>query len=120
MKIEHYSFGTITINGRTYNSDVIIYPDKVNSSWWRKAGHNLEVSDLRDVIDAGPQVLVIGTGAMGLMRVPKETILHLESKSIEVHVEQTGRAVELFNILRSEVRHGGKERTIIAALHLTC
>lgn len=113
MNIEHYSFGRITIDGKTYTSDVIIYPDKINASWWRKAGHNLEVVDLIDVISAKPEVLVIGTGATGLMKVPKETISHLESKSIEVHVTRTEKAVELFNKFQ-------KDKKVIAALHLTC
>jgi hypothetical protein len=113
MKIEHYSFGKITIEGKTYTSDVIIYPEKVNASWWRKEGHNLQVVDLTDVIDANPQILVIGTGATGLMRVPKETISHLQSKGIEVHVARTGEAVEIFNKLQ-------KDKIVIAAFHLTC
>ena len=113
MNIEHYSFGRITIDGKTYTSDVVICPDKVNASWWRKAGHNLEVADLAEVIIANPEVLVIGTGATGLMKVPKETISHLESKGIEVHIERTEKAVELFNKLQ-------KDKKVIAALHLTC
>jgi hypothetical protein len=113
MKIEHYSFGKITIEGKTYTSDMIIYPGKVNASWWRKQGHNLEIADLVDVLAAQPEVLVVGTGAMGLMKVPKETISHLESKGIEVHVVRTGEAVELFNKLQ-------KDKIVIAAFHLTC
>ena len=113
MKIEHYSFGKITIEGMTYTSDVIIYPEKVNASWWRKEGHNLQVVDLMDVINVNPQILVIGTGATGLMRVPKDTISHLQSKGIEVHVARTGEAVEIFNKLQ-------KDKIVIAAFHLTC
>ena len=113
MKIESYSFGNITIDGRTYTSDVIIYPERVDSSWWRKEGHNLNIVDLNNVIKAGPDVLVVGTGSSGLMKVPKETISHLESKGIEVHVALTARAVELFNKLQSN-------RKVIAAFHLTC
>jgi hypothetical protein len=113
MKIEHYSFGKITIEGTTYTSDVIIYPEKVNASWWRKEGHNLQVVDLMDVINANPQILVIGTGATGLMRVPKDTISHLESNGIEVHVARTGEAVEIFNKLQ-------QDKVAIAAFHLTC
>lgn len=113
MKIEHYSFGRITIDGKAYTSDVIIYPNKVNASWWRKEGHFLQVVDLTEVIITKPEVLIIGTGATGLMKVPKETILHLESKGIEVHVTRTEKAVELFNKFQS-----GK--VVVAALHLTC
>ena len=113
MKIEHYSFGKITINGKTYTSDVIIYPGRVDSSWWRKEGHNLDIVDLTDVINAKPEVLIVGTGSSGLMKVPKDTISYLESKGIEVHAALTEKAVELFNKLQ-------KDKIIIAALHLTC
>ena len=54
MKIEHYSFGNITIDGQTYTSDVIIYPERVDASWWRKEGHNLQIEDLAGVIKAEP------------------------------------------------------------------
>jgi hypothetical protein len=113
MKVEHYSFGNITIDGQTYSSDVIIYPESVDSSWWRKQGHNLQIEDLAGVIKAEPAVVIIGTGYFGLMKVPKETVLDLEAKGIMVYVERTGKAVELFNELQ-------KNKTVIAALHLTC
>ena len=113
MKVEHYSFGNITIDGQTYTSDVIIYPERVDSSWWRKQGHNLQIEDLAGVITAEPGVVIIGTGYFGLMKVPKETVSHLEAKGIMVYVERTGKAVELFNELQ-------KNKTVIAALHLTC
>lgn len=113
MKIEHYFFGKITIEGKIYTSDVIIYPEKVNASWWRKQGHNLEIDDLVDILSAEPEVIVVGTGAIGMMKVPKETIAHLESKGIEVHVARTGEAVEIFNKLQ-------KDKVAIAAFHLTC
>lgn len=113
MKIDHYSFGKITIDGKTYTSDVIIYPDKVNASWWRKEGHSLYVEDLKEVLNAKPQVLVIGAGSFGVMKVPKETIYNLEANGIEVHIAKTGEAVELYNKLR-------RNRVVIAAFHLTC
>jgi hypothetical protein len=114
MKIEHYSFGNITIDGKTYTSDVIIYPGRIDSSWWRKEGHKLQIADLNDVINAKPEVLVVGTGYSGAMAVPKETISYLESKGMKVYVERTAKAVELFNELQK------KGKIVIAALHLTC
>ena len=113
MKIEHYSFGKITIDGETYTSDVIIYPERVDSSWWRKEGHTLNIEDLQDVVNADPAVVVIGTGFFGIMKVPKETVAYLESKGIEVHAARTGKAVEIFNALQ-------KDKKVIAAFHLTC
>lgn len=113
MKITDYSFGRITVGGQTYTSDVIIYPDRVNSSWWRKEGHLLQADDLSDIIKAELPVLIVGTGAYGVMKVPGSTIDHLRSRDIEVYVEKTARAVELFNKI-------SENRPSIAALHLTC
>jgi hypothetical protein len=113
MKIEHYSFGRVIIDGNTYTSDVIIYPDKVDSSWWRKQGHSLHVDDLKDVIAEKPELLIVGTGNSGVMVVPQETISYLKSKGIEVNIARTDEAVKLFNKFQ-------KEKRAIAALHLTC
>lgn len=113
MKIDHYSFGTIVINGKTYTSDVIIYPDSVDSSWWRKEGHYLQPVDLDKAVSKKPDVLIIGTGYSGVMVVPEETILFIKSKGVEILVERTEKAVELYNNL-------SKTRKVVAAFHLTC
>lgn len=90
--IETYSFGNITIDGKTYTSDVIIYPDKINDSWWRKSGHLLQIEDLTDVILYNPEILIIGTGAHGLMKILDKTKKFLESKGIELIIAETKRA----------------------------
>lgn len=113
MRIEHYPFGKIVIDGKTYTSDVIIYPARVDSSWWRKEGHYLQAADMADIIRAMPEMLIIGTGFSGVMTVPEETARFVRSKGIEIRIERTGKAVELFNSM-------DKDRTIVAALHLTC
>ena len=116
MKINDYSFGKITVDNKTYTSDVVMYPDKVDSKWWRKEGHYLQPADLTDIINAKPDILIIGTGASGVMKVPEETLKFVKSKGIEVHTDITSRAVGLFNKLVSEKPN----KKIIAALHLTC
>ena len=113
MEITHYSFGRIVIDGQTYTSDVIIFPDYVDSLWWRKEGHLLQIADLKDIVAAKLSVLIIGTGFYGTMRVPKETFKHLKSNKIEVYVENTQQAVKLYNEISSQ-------KPMVAALHLTC
>ena len=113
MHIDGYVFGRIIIDGKTYTTDVIIYTDRVDSSWWRKEGHYLNKEDLPGIVKAKPDILVIGTGNMGVMQVPESTIKYFEKQGIEVHVEKTGKAVEMFNSMPA-----GKK--VIGALHLTC
>lgn len=114
MNVDAYDFGTIRVAGATYTSDVIIMPDNVKDSWWRREGHSLHIDDLAEVIKAKPDVLVIGTGYYGRMKVPADTQSYLESKGIEVRSAKTGKAVKEFNELQRRI---GK---VIAALHLTC
>jgi hypothetical protein len=113
MHIDDYKFGTIIIDGKTYTSDVIVYAEKVDASWWRKEGHYLQKEDLRDVLAASPDIVIIGTGNWGVMEVPKATIDFLESKGIKAYAERTAKAVELFN-------SQPKGKKVIGAFHLTC
>lgn len=114
MTVDSYVFGTICIDGETYNADVIIYPDHVLSPWWRAEGHNLSLTDLRTVVESPPEILVIGTGYYGRMRVPAETLEALQKQGIETHVYRTHEAVAEFNRLLE------KDADIVAAFHLTC
>ncbi len=114
MRIDHYSFGEIIVNGKKYTSDLIIYPDKIAANWWRKEGHKLHYEDIIDVIEYKPEILIIGTGAMGAMKVPKDLINKIEEMGIKVIVKRTSDACDEFNKLIAE----GKR--VVAALHLTC
>ncbi len=113
MKIESYSFGRITVDNKTFTSDVIIYPDRVNSKWWRKEGHLLQLEDISGVIEERPDIMIIGTGYSGVMRVPEETISELSKKGIKVYTEKTIKAVKLYN-------ESDKSKKVVAAFHLTC
>lgn len=114
MKIDSYSFGRIVIAGIAYASDVIIYENRVDASWWRKEGHKLHPEDLTEALKDKPDILILGTGYSGVMMVPKKTIEYIAARGVDVKVERTGKAVDLFNALQ------GKKKSVIAALHLTC
>jgi hypothetical protein len=112
--IDSCDFGRIVIDGRRYTSDVIVFPDRVRNSWWRKEGHRLHVEDIEGALqEEKPEVLVVGTGYSGLMKVLPETENYLKSKGIELIVQSTREACKTFNRLV-------KSKRVIAALHLTC
>ena len=114
MQITDYQFGKIRIDGDTYTSDVILFPDKVDDHWWRQQGHRLQIEDLQNVIDYQPEALVIGTGYFGRMTVPKETQLFLQDHGIKLTFAPTSKAIKEFNELQKTCAK------IVAALHLTC
>ena len=114
MEIDHYTFGRIGVSGREYDADIIIFPDHVQERWWRRQGHRLAQEDLETVIANAPQLLVIGTGYYGRMKVPEETLATLQAEGIEARVSKTSEAVAEFNRLQRDCAR------IAAALHLTC
>ncbi|MFH1313567.1 MAG: MTH938/NDUFAF3 family protein [Candidatus Eisenbacteria bacterium] len=69
MRIEAYDFGTITVDGRIFTKDLRIIAGKVVPDWWRIEGHMLLPPDIDDILTAEPEVLVIGTGDPGMMKV---------------------------------------------------
>jgi hypothetical protein len=115
MTIERYDFGRITIDGQTFEHDVIIHPGRVEDGWRRRDGHILEVDDLKAVWPSRPEVLVIGTGYHGRMRVPPETRDFIAERGIILHAAPTREAVTLFNRLLKQ-----KDGRVVAALHITC
>jgi hypothetical protein len=86
MMIDFYDFGQIIINGKRHSRDLFFFPDRIETNWWRKEGQRLHVEDLEKVLEAKPQVLVVGTGYYGEMTVPPETRELVESEGIELIV----------------------------------
>lgn len=111
--IESCSFGQICVRGTTYRADLIIFPDRILSNWWRTEGHALHMEDLEEVMREKPEVLIIGTGQAGVMAVPRDVIRNLEKAGMRVIVKKTPEACETYNQLQDREK-------VAAALHLTC
>jgi hypothetical protein len=111
--IQDYRFGHMTVDGETHARDLILLPERVVADWWRKEGHRLAVEDLQEVLDAAPEVLVVGTGSYGLMKIPDETRQAVEAAGIELRAARTDEAWQTYNDLRERRRTAG-------AFHLTC
>lgn len=114
MHIDAYEFGRIVIDGAEYLQDVIILPDRVQGSWWRREGHLLHIEDLDSLLQSPPEVLIIGQGFSGFMQVPGEVVEALEEQGIAVHVASSREAVALYNSLAADTAG------LAAAIHLTC
>jgi hypothetical protein len=112
-RIQDYRFGFIIIDGQSYSSDVIVHPQGVEPGWWRAQGHILGLADLKPILDRSPEIVVVGTGASGMLVVPEETLGEIRRRNIRSVVEGTERACQIYNELSPLGR-------TVAALHLTC
>lgn len=113
MSIEDYDFGWIKIDGKIYENDLIIFPDRIFTNWWREEGHYLKESDIFEVFLEKPEVLIIGTGADGVMKVDEGIIKKAKELNIKLVIENTYIAIKKFNEL-------SKTKKTIGAFHLTC
>lgn len=114
--IESYEFGSIVINGKKYTKDLMIFPEKIFDNWWRKEGHVLNVDDLMEILKqkTKPEILVVGTGYYGIMKISPEVNEVLKSQAIELIAQPTKEACQTFNKLL------GTNKRVVGAFHLTC
>ncbi len=113
-KIDTSAFGFIVIDGKTYRSDLILYPDgRVDDAWWRKRGHSLSFDDIGVIVESRPEVIIVGTGVNGLLKPASGLAETLAEKGIEFIPLPNRKAVACFNELSSKKRVG-------ACFHLTC
>jgi len=111
-RLEDYSFGRLTVDGKQHTRDLIVLPDRVVSDWWRREGHLLAMEDLDGVLDELPERLMLGVGARSQLRPDPAVIAELEQRGVQVECMPTDAAVRRYGEL--------DERTTAAALHLTC
>ncbi|MBZ5514824.1 MAG: hypothetical protein LAN62_08265 [Acidobacteriia bacterium] len=116
MRFEDFSFGSIRIDGVTYEYDVVIDGGEIRkrkkkpSKQYRDAfGHTPLSNDER--IPWKCRRLVIGTGAHGALPVMKEVQAEAERRKVELLILPTAQAIE---ILR------GSPAETNAILHITC
>ena len=114
MHLDNYDMGRIEIDGRRYETDLLIVGGKVDPSWWRQTSHVLAVEDLTAVTAARAKTLIVGKGKYGKLDIPSETRTYLAAQGIELEDYDTARACERFNELSQTTGD------VAAALHLTC
>jgi hypothetical protein len=113
MHIDSYNFGHIVIDGVSYRQDLLIWPGRIKTDWWRQESHLLRLDDVTEALAANPEVLVVGKGDTGNMQVDPPLAAFLKGKGIDLVAVPTKEAGRIINSL------SGKRR-LAAALHLTC
>ncbi len=109
-----YQERCITGDGMNLCKDLKIIEDRIIENWWRKDGHRVDTGDITDILAASPEVLVIGTGYAGFMKVSDSLDSALKNRNIRLIAEKTPQAVKTFNELHS------RGKSVAAAFHLTC
>lgn len=113
--IEKCAFGTMTINGKRFTSDLMIFPDgRIRDRWWRTEGHRLSLQDIMPLVESAPRFIVAGMGIYGQMKADPGLEAALKAKGISLITDRTEDAARRFN----ELHH--KQEGVAACFHLTC
>jgi hypothetical protein len=118
MKIDGTAFGSITIDGETYPHDVLIrLSGKVRKRKKKLSkkeygtSHIVSLDEADFIYEEGSQLLVVGTGQNGNLRLSPEAAEYFARKGCAVVAEPTPRAIHLFNQATADK---------IALFHVTC
>jgi hypothetical protein len=115
MHFDKFSFGTLRIDGSTYEQDVVIDCGEIRK---RKKAPSKRFRDefghtplsIEEKIPWKCHRLVIGTGAYGRLPVMKEVKRNAERRHVELVTAPTAEAIHLME----------KESAANAILHVTC
>ena len=119
--IEKFSWGRFMINGQVHSEmgegvgkDICMIHGQVKP-WTARKGHRLKSKMISCVLDEDIDVLVIGNGVNGAIKVPKRTQKTIEDHGIKkLIIRKTPEACQVYNQL---VRQGQK---VALLAHGTC
>jgi hypothetical protein len=112
--INSTEFGSITIDGKTYYNDVIVSWDGKIKEARIFVRHLFGNNELEDLMRKNPEVIVVGTGDSGLLRVSDEVRRLCKQKNVELVEMTSKKAIEKFN---ESLKQGKK---VIGFIHTTC
>ena len=118
-KVDHTEFGCITINGNKYEYDVIIGLDgmvtKRNKKLSKKVfgnAHKLSKEEAKYIYQDGTEIIVIGTGQYGELRLSEDAKDYFTQCKCRVEAMDTRKAIVFYNHLTND--------SVVAMFHVTC
>lgn len=109
--ITAYNEISIQVNGKNFDSSLIIAPDAIDTEWSPTSIDTLRSEHFSNIIKLNPELVLLGTGSK-LTFPAIETYAQLITLGIGVDVMDTGAACRTYNILM------GEGRRVIAGLIL--
>lgn len=116
--IQNTTFGSITIEGETFDNDVIIRLNGVVKKRKKKlskavygSSHTVSLDEAKYIFDKGANQIVIGSGQYGALSLSDEAKKYFNKRDCTVNLLPTPEAIKVWN--------ESKEGTI-GMFHITC
>ncbi len=95
--------GEIRLGEKIYRKTIAVTSSEVIENWPEKPVAELTPQDFSALLDHGPELIVLGTGARNVFA-PRQVTFALARKGIGLEVMSTGAAARTFNVLAGEGR----------------
>ena len=117
-RIDNTSFGNITIDGETFQHDILIRLNgevikrkKKLSKKYFQTSHIISIEEAEYIYEEGAEKLLIGSGQTGMLRLSDDAAEFFNKKNCLVEFFPTGKAIEKWNEEKNKV---------IGLFHITC
>ena len=110
-KIDSSYFGSIIIDGKKFDTDLQILPSGEIQP--RERMHTVSKREVSDLLMHEPEIIIVGTGNSGLMKVDNDAFVAAQLEGVELIVKPTPQAVQEFNKL-------SRGKKVAAVFHVTC
>ena len=114
----HHEPGRVVVGGKPYSKDLYIRADskiKERPARWAKeidgSTHKVSAKELKKICKKKPDVLIIGTGRSGCLKLDPDAEKFLKKQKMQIKVLPTPEAVKFYNSIE-------KRKAIL--LHLAC
>lgn len=112
VSIDFVKFGEVMVDGNVYYSDMIVWWD--GEKEFIAKDHILDMEIFARLLRKNPDIVVVGTGQHGMVRVSDEVRHKAKDKGIKIFEETSAKAADIFN---SMIASG---KNVVAYIHTTC
>ena len=111
LTIRSVSDSRICIGNNSYDHSIALTGSAIIGEWSKTVVHELHESDFESLLEAEPEVIIVGTGVTNIFP-PRELVFAMARRGIGLEVMDTTAAARTFNVLV------GEDRQVAAVLFL--
>ena len=112
VSIQYVKFGEVKIDNHVFYSDMIVWWD--GEKEFVAKNHVFDMKMFSRLLRKKPDVVVIGTGQQGMVKISDDVFQLAKEKGIKVFVDTSAKAADIFNGMLAT----GKKA--VAFIHTTC
>ncbi len=117
-RINELSWGRMAIDGVGTGKDFKLWPGGGRKWDWTETGTHhvpgIQPADVEELLANGSQAIVLTRGMLLRLQTCSQTMSFLEAKGIDVYVEETKKAAQIYNDLAS------RGEAVGGLFHSTC